>query len=365
MIGLDKKQFSYFIKDVLYYNSITFGGFIDENYQAQKIAGRIKIDFISTTDLIEALEYININNTIYIGGERGAFFYNDPFQHPKFNEFLELINKKAKKTFKIITTNSINNSNYDVIKNSNLNLIFDINTFNKENDNYYNIIDTLQNISENIFKINFLFNGDMNTLKKDIDILLNINNNYAKKHAFLKLPEFSRFHSNEDKELHFKALENWEEAIKYFNNIFTYPLFSIRDLNNFPEIEHKEVNIDYYSFNIKKARENFLKKINDILIETENRFINPINICFLLPESSYSFFKENFPESNAILVKNLSLGGSYTVSGLLNRNDIYNAVLKNRRYNLYVAPINMFDKKLRDLNHKHALDDYPFNFILG
>jgi hypothetical protein len=207
--------------------------------------------------------------------------------------------------------------------------------------------------------------GDLDVLKRDMDILYSINPNYIeKKESMLRMTDYSIFHNMETVRLHKEGKETWYDAVRFFDNTMTAPSYWLTSLTDFP-LDVKVVNKAFYNYNIHSARKDFKDKINYIINETKRLPDFDIeNTGFLLSESVYDYFKEEFKDLNGILVKNLTFGGSYRVSGLLTKNDIINAIFKEKKFSTYALSKMMFNKFLRDLHGNHAYHDYPMVKLL-
>ena len=334
--------------------------------KAQAAAGRKNwIKYITESDLLSVIDFINPDETIYFG--EGPFFLScEPFQHPNYVRLLEILNDFFPDTRKVCTTigKNIKSSDYDLLKKFNINFVISINTFDKKlrkevmksRDDYNGLVNFLKECPELISKTSFMHYGDVDILKKDIDILHDIDPSYIEKESLLKLTDSSIFHNQETFSLYQKGKETWHDAVRYFDKSFSLPEYWLASLTDFP-LDVKESFV-LWTFNIHQARRDFLDRINRV----EKLDIDLDDAAFLLPESSYDYFNQKFDYDN-ILVKNTTFGGSYKAAGLLSKNDIVKAVDRNKKKKYYITSKSIFGGFNEDLQGNH-LKDYPINLIL-
>jgi len=372
-IGLEKEDYHLFVKDALE-NSIVVGGACRQNCifcscKAQNAAGRKNwTNYISEADLDNIIDYINPNNIIYFG-EGPSFLSCEPFQHPEYVKLLEKLNTYFPNTKKMTTTVGkwIKPQDYELFRKTNMKFVVSINTLDKNlrtkvirsEDDYYGLIDFLHYCEDCIEKISFLYLGDIDVLKKDLEILFKINPKYEQKELMLRLPDYSKYHIKSMEMLHEKAKKTWYEAIHIFDEV-NYPSYWIRSLSDFPD-NVKDRPIPY---NIHQARREFNNDMQLSFEFLEKNLLNIEEAAFLFPESTFHYAQEKYKDINKIFVKNLHFGGSYTIASMLTLNDILNAILKEKKYKHYIAPLKIFNRYLRDLLNNHANFDYPIKLIL-
>ena len=377
-IGLDRDDYEYFVKDAMK-NCIVVGGMCKNacvfcSCKAQKAACRKNwTNYISEKDLLSIIDFINPLQTIYFG-EGPSFLSCEPFQHPQYLNLLRILRGFFPQS-KIMTTTIGKNilpHNYSIIKELNLEFVISINTFNKEKrleiakseDDLIGLKEFLKECSELITKTSFMHYGDINMLKKDIEILYDIDSSYIEKESLLRMTDYSIYHNKETIKLYEEGKKTWYEAVKVFDKVFISPSYWLTSLTDFP-LDVKVIDNVFLNYNIHKARESFKNQINKIIKQVEGYpHLEIEDTAFLLSESVYDYFKKEFKHLNGILVKNLTFKGSYRVSGLLTKHDIMNAILKEKKYNSYVLPKTMFNKFLRDLHNNHAHYDFPIQKII-
>jgi len=377
--GLSKEEYKLFVQDAKE-NCIVVGGNCSNNCifcsckVQEKMGRRNSISFISKEDLLGIIGIIDDKKIVYFG-EGKNFLSCEPFQHPNFIELIKLFNSYYSNTKKITTTvgKFINAEHYNTLKSLNINFVVSINTFDrnkraelmKSKDDFFGLINFLKECYDIVVKTSFIYTGDLDILKKDIEKLFKINKNYQNTVSLLRLPDYSSYHKKEAVELYKKAKETWYDAVRIFNKAFNHPGYWLRSLTDFPDdIENKNT-IDNHCYNIFEARKEFEMKIHNVTEISDSNLWNLKEVCFLLPESTYDYFKIKFPDLNGLLVKNNYFGGSYIVGGLMTKNDVLNAIFKEKKYSIYVAPKLAFGSNaLIDISGASALADYPINMML-
>jgi len=375
-VGLDKKDYKYFLKDALN-NRVVVGGRCKVGCRfcsclAQKATG-IKnwINFINKDDINNVMPFIKSTQPIYFG-EGDLFLSCEPFNHPNYIELLEYFSMFFPNTTKITTTigTNINPSDYVKIKNCRLSLVVSVNTLDKNKrqelmtskDKYYNLIDLLRNGKEFIHKLS-LFYFDLDTLKSDLEKLNKIDPQYiSDKKIMLRLIDYSKYHSIKIKELHLKSKKTWFKGIDYFDKTVQHPHYWLRSLTDFPESVR---DLELSHFNLYSARRKFVNLIHNALDFFEDNLIDSRKIGFLLAESVYDYFLEEFPElkKNAIRVKNYTFAGSYIVAPLLAKSDFVNAILKHKKFEGYLTSRLGF-RWGADILNNSVEKDYPFKLYL-
>jgi hypothetical protein len=377
--GLSKEEYILFRNDAEE-NSIVVGGHCKNNCifcscLAQQKAGRKNwTEYISKDDLLSVIDYINPNKVITFG-EGPSFLSCEPFQHPDYLDLLNTLNTYFPNTKKLTTTVGkwIKPEHYEILIKSNIEFIVSANSFIPEErkeimhseDDYFGMVNFLKECHSIVKKVSFLHAGNLDNLKRSLEIMYRIHPSYEDKIHMLRMVDHSKFHSKKNEELYMKSYENWHDAVRLFENNTKKAEYWIRSLTDFPE-DISDAIYQYPLYRIHSARKMFENTIKEAMKYLhEVLFIDPEQVGWLLPESTYEYFLKVFPEiKNPILVKNNLFGGSYVSAGLLTFNDVMNAVLKNKKLDHYIASIHMFNNKYRDLLGYHGQRDYPFNLIL-
>jgi len=375
-LGLEREDYELFVKDAMQ-NCIVVGGACKNgcvfcSCKAQTAACRKNwTNYISEADLRSVVDFIDPTQTIYFG-EGPSFLSCEPFQHPEYIKLLQVLNEYFPNTKKITTTigKNIDPKWYSALESCGIKFIVSVNTFDfatrkevmKSKDDITGLKRLLSEHSNLIEKISLMHYGDVDILNKDLDILYNINPDYLyKKEILLRMTDYSIYHNEQTKQLYEDGKKTWNEAVKLFDNRTTYPSYWLTSLSDFPEdVKKNEI---YY--NIHYARNMFKMKINAVVKDSERILIEKEDLGFLLSESVYDYFVQEYPDLNAIRVPNLTFKGSYKVSGLLTKHDIMNAVLKHDAYKLYACSVNIFNKFNRDLHGNHVLYDYPIKLVMA
>ena len=362
----DIHDYRLFIEDVLH-NCVVVGGKCKTNCifcscTAQEKSGRKNwIEPISGEDLADVVHLLDPNETIYFG-EGPNFLSCEPFAHPDYISLLMKIDEYFPDTPKITTTicRNISPSDYEKLLASNISFVAGINTLDtvqrarlmKSRDDYEGMLRFLSECEPIIRKVSLLYTGCLDTLRRDVERIYALNSNYQHKEIMLRLPEYSIFHAQPAKELHFEALETWFDAIRLFNAEVEKPIYWLRSLS-YPE----DIQISRSIYSEKNERTLFDEAMSQLLPRLQN------SDALLLSESVYPYFVENHGEysNNAIEVKNHSFGGSYCTSCLLARNDFTHAISEHahRNFNRYFINKEMFSKFNKDVMGFNLKWDYP------
>ncbi len=367
MVGLTKEQYPLFVKDALRGN-IVLGGGCNNNctfcFLKSKLGRPNYTNYISIDDLRSVIDFTGrVNNKNEISFGDGALLLScEPFKHPQYLELLREVNillpgiKKKSAT----VGKGINPDWYDELKKSNINYHVSVITFDedkrreiiKSKDDYSGMMNFLKECKEIITKISLIHTGDLDVLKRDIEILHSIDDHYKNVLLRFSLPDYSKFHPEDARILFNKAHSTWFEANKIINEL--HPIYTpvIRSLTDFPE-EIKQ--------SVENERIEFDARMISIIYQIQNYNISLDNVGFLFSESVYEYSAKH--DVNRIFVKNNSNGGSYIISSFITKEDVYNAI-KDLNFKLYVMSRNVFDDFGRDIIG-NKITDYKLNLILG
>lgn len=379
--GLDNDQYRLFYRDALY-GSIPVGGICKNacifcsTQVSKKTLGINSFTNYITKDEFESIlpivdwERRKISDPdagwVQLGNGIGILTC-EPFFHPDYIYFIKRLHSFWPQ-FNLFTGTVgkwIDPAWYDVFKNNNMNFYVSINSFDSEmrselmksKDDINGMINFLKECKSQIYKTSFVYHGDLDKFKKDIEYLLKIDNGYIEIPMRLWLPEYSDYSSTISKELYHKATKTWIEANEWLKNMIKCPQPAVTSLNEnlFPKEIFKEVTF---------LQDNFSNRINHSIKEMVKRGYEPDQVGFLLSESVFDYAKK-WPFIEKINIKNTTFGGSIKVASLLTYNDFYNAINNHhKKYDMYVASQETFRYFDNDLSGNHP-NKLGLNLILS
>lgn len=310
------------------------------------------------------------------------FDTNDAFDCPEIYNVIDKINEEGKsrdiipQMFISSTMGGFDSSKIELLKSTkNLTMELSLMTFNTNFKN--NIMrggwtekqtQTLKKVIESdIAKIIAVWSfGDIELLKKDLEILRILLSKCKKQTTLLfKYPFSTRFSNEDTKKLTQKSLSNWNEALKLFYEFmltvpkhkwsFTVTNISSTDIANIPS-----------SYHINKLRDEFKNRMNFTIniLETQNKIKKT---CFILSKSVYSYAKNQYPTLNIICPEYTYYGGSITSGQLLVFEDIYRAIIMNPNFDSYVINKDMVksDKDYLGITLRQLTESTKKEIILG
>jgi len=379
--GLTKEQYSIFQKEAMY-GSISVGGICKNKciFCSTKVSKKCLgvssfHNYISYEDLYSILPIVNwakqydelnkFKNEVQIGNGISTLTC-EPFQHPEYINFIKIVHNYNKDWYLHSGTVGkwVNPQWFDIFKENNMHFFVSINSldknmrslFMKSQDDYEGLLLFLKECKDIMYKLSFVYHGDLDIFKKDIDMLLEIDSDFQNIPIRFFLPEYSQYSDSSAKELYNKALNTWEEANIYLKSNIKYPQPAVTKIDD-------TFNINIFN-EISEYRKNLDERISHIINILNNKNIDINDVGFLFPESTYNY-SIKYININRILIKNIVTGGSYKVAGLLSKEDIINAINKNKKYKYYIISRDVFRYFGNDLLGKSPKEYGDYHFILA
>ena len=363
-LGIDNiEDYHRFIEDVLMGN-IVLGGkcknnckFCDLKVTKSAIGIKNYTNFISMNNVKDTICFLGLLNRTnqFSIGEGNHFLSCEPLMHPLYLDIVRFVRERLpKQRITTLTTGELVKPEwFEELKQLNIRFIVSVNTLNKEERQELmrtktpveNLIKFLDECESIIDIITFVYHGKLKSLERDLKFIHDLNSKYKSKTFKLMLPDYSDYHLLEAKELHYFAKKTWYEANYLMNELHPNFRAYIRNFDDYPELPPK----DHY----KKL---FFNSIRIALEYIKNHKLDPYDIGFLFPESTYSYAIREFEflKDNAILIKNITFGGSYMVSGLMTMKDIRHALSKvKKKFKYYIAPYDLGMPFKKDLAGKY------------
>jgi hypothetical protein len=348
---MDKKINKRFIDNIIFENEIDLK---EEKHQCPHCLFK-REEKITEEEFLCGLDYLKGDVDIKILDS--SCLNANPVSSKNFaNNLLMLNNRFFNKKFLITNCSFCNKEIASAIQNTD-NLLIDAKVFSLESNNFFdrvNVKEFLREFANKIFRVNLIYFGDLDLLKRDIENLYKLSNIFESRVISISLLDFNKNSENGIKYNYVISSNTFNEAIKWLNDNVKYPEYFIRSLSDSPNLI-KKFDSDIHPEN---RRLFFISKINDLIIQMRNMGRNFNEVGFLVSESEYYFAKEYFENLKFIKVKNVTIGGSYTTPDFLSFNDYINAVVNNKKFKSYVISKNTFRNKNFDINDFHMFYDY-------
>ena len=305
-----------------------------------------KIPRIDKDDLIRGFKYVNPKvNYVRLGAGVLVAPHTDPFLHPSIYEFIKMASDyfPDKKITTVTTGAYVQEKMVDYLNNI-PNFGIDLSLI------------TMQDIRERIIprsernrtmyllnkapinKCTLIFTGNIDDIKKDLELLYNLNINKRASQILIRRMEHTSISQNNLKKISNESINNYEKCIEWVKNNYPDVVYTVPILKDVFRGGNNEYFID---------ADERISKQKDLV----NSFGKNININIICSESTYDYFKKAYIEFNNVhvhLIKNKLYGGSVTVSGLLSHRDII------QQFNSYTndvmfVPSEMYNSEDKDI----------------
>lgn len=315
------------------------------------------IPMIDYEDLIEGFKYVN-PNVRYVRLGAGVLIapHTDPFLHPKIYDFIRIASEYfPTKTITTVTTGAyIREDKLDYL-NSIPNFGIDLSLITMQKQREYIIprserartLFLLEHAPLN--KCTLMFTGNLDDLKRDLDLLYSLGVNKKVRQILVRRIEHTKTSQTKLRELSSNCIEHYEECILWIKG-------------NYPEV----------IYTVPILKEVYRGGNNEYFIDADKRIANikciidsvpqGATINLICPLSGYEYFSQAFHSFSNVhtnLIKNNLYGGSVSVAGLLNHQDI-RAQFHPTKNNLMIMPNEMYNAYGMDLLGEHIskLSDY-------
>lgn len=315
------------------------------------------IPAITTEELYDGFKYIDKEyKYVRLGAGVMVATKTDPFLHPQIYDFIKdtslyfpnnIITTVTTASYidlnKIDFLNSINNYRIDlslITLQEQREILMRLSTRDK-------IMQILKNAPLN--KISLMFDGDLETLKRDLDLLIKLDVVEKSNEILVRRIEHTKYSPNKLKQISMKSIIKFAECAKMLKCEYPFVKFTVPVLDNV----YEEGTVSY----IKRAK----IILNKIIHAIENNCDK--NFLLLSPVSTYSFFEQSLSQYSNIKIqqiRSLTYGGSITVAGLMTNEDILLQVKNIEKINFIILPKVMYDKTYLDIagNAMHELEEY-------
>ena len=285
-----------------------------------------KIPMIDEEDILKGFKYINPNvNYVRLGAGVLVAPHTDPFLHPKIYDFIKL-------AFGIdLSLITMQEQRESIIPRS-----------ERERTMYL-----LKNAPLN--KCTLMFTGKLEETKKDLELLYELGVSKKVRQILVRRMEHTATSQPRLKELSQACIDHYEECITWVKANYPDVIFTVPILKDVFRGGNNEYFID--------ADERIAKQKEIISALPQGTAVN-----LICPLSGYDYFKEAFKGMDNVktnLIENHLYGGSVSVAGLLNHQDIREQFHPERN-DVMIMPNEMYNADGLDLlgEKKEELEKY-------
>lgn len=305
-----------------------------------------KIPRIDKDDLIRGFKYINPNvNYVRLGAGVLVAPHTDPFLHPSIYEFIKIAaDYFPNKKITTVTTgayvredmveylNSISNYGIDLSLITMQAIREDIIPRSERKRTMY----LLNNAPIN--KCTLIFTGNLDDIKKDLELLYNLHINERANQILIRRMEYTDISQDRLKKISNESICNYEKCIEWVKQNYPDVVYTVPILKDVFRGGNNEYFLD--------ADERISKQRKLIDSFGNDKFVN-----IICSESTYSYFEKAYRDLSNVkvnLIKNHLYGGSVTVSGLLNHRDIIQQFRPEANDFMFV-PSEMYNSEDKDI----------------
>jgi len=352
---LNKEQFKAFILEIATFGNIPISskncgiGCIYCKVHSDPILKRYpSLPEISLEDLYEGFKYVD-DKSKYLRLGAGVLVapHTDPYLHPLIYDFIKhTADFFPKKMITTVTTGSyIEESKIEFLKTiPNFGIDLSLITMQENREvivpratrNRLNYL--LKYAQPKLNKVTLMFSGNLDYLKRDLDLLHLLGIDEFGKHILVRRIEHTSFSQNNLNSISCDSINGYEECVKYLNLNYPNVVFTVPILKD----AFRGGNNEY--FEQAEERIAILKQ----RIENEQC----VNFEIICSESSFDYFTQRFKNYQNVavhLIINRLYGGSVTVSGLLNHSDIKTQLKPRWSNSILVLPYEMYNHEKCDI----------------
>lgn len=316
-----------------------------------------KIPMIDKEDLLEGFKYINPNvNYVRLGAGVLVAPHTDPFLHPDIYDFIKYTSDyfPTKKISTVTTGAYIREDKLDYL-NSIPNFGIDLSLITMQERREAIIprserartMELLKYAPLN--KCTLMFTGSIDDIKRDLELLYSLEVDKKVRQILVRRMEHTATSQPKLKELSSRCIEHYEECISWVKENYPDVIYTVPILKDVFRGGNNEYFIDADERIVE------IKKIVDDMPSDST-------INLICPLSGYNYFTEAFKEYENVrtnLINNNLYGGSVSVAGLLNHQDI-RAQFQPQKNDLMIMPNEMYNADGLDLlgEPMSALSEY-------
>ena len=273
---------------------------------------------IDEEDLIAGFKYVPAEvKNVRLGAGVLVAPHTDPYLHPRIYDFIKLASEHfPDRRICTVSTGSYIDESKILFLNSVKNFGIDLSLLTlqecREKLMAMPTRDKVMHILRDapLNKVTLMFTGVLDELKRDLELLHGLNVHNRARQILVRRIEHTKESNHRLVEISKRCIAGYEKAIQFLNANYPNVVFTVPVLTD----EYRGGSNEYFieaDARIRSIKEYIGKEIRAIDL-----------IC---AESGYRYFTDaflTFPEVRTHLVRNNLYGGSVTVSGLLNHQDI-------------------------------------------
>jgi hypothetical protein len=305
---------------------------------------------ITEKDLFQGFHYVN-KKSKYLRLGAGVLVApkTDPYLHPDIYKFIEITTKHfpEKKITTVTTGSYIDESKIDFLSNiPNFGIDLSLVTMQAERETIVpratreKIMYLLKHAPLN--KVTLMFTGDLETLKKDLDLVYSYDLQQKTKEILVRRIEYTKYSNIKLNSTAIKSIQNYEDCITFLKT-------------NYPEVIYT---VPYLKDVFRGGNNEYFQQAEERIDLIRKKCSKESNRQFhiLCSESVFEYFSrqfESYPNLKIHLIKNMLYGGSVTVAGLLNHNDILTQFTACSENDIIILPNEMYNSELEDILGNH------------
>lgn len=279
-----------------------------------------KIPMIDHEDLIEGFKFINPGiNYVRLGAGVLVAPHTDPFLHPDIYDFIKLTSEyfQTKKITTVTTGAYIREDKLDFLNSiPNFGIDLSLITMQEQRESIIPRSERERTMTllkyAPLNKCTLMFTGSIDDVKRDLDLLYSLGVDKKVRQILIRRMEHTETSQPRLKELSNRSIDNYEDCITWVKQNYPDVIYTVPILKDVFRGGNNEYFID--------ADERIIKQKQVIATLPEGAIIN-----LICPSSGYEYFSRAFseyPNVKANLIENHLYGGSISVAGLLNHQDI-------------------------------------------
>lgn len=316
-----------------------------------------RIPMIDEEDLLKGFEYVNPSvNYVRLGAGVLVAPHTDPFLHPKIYEFIKMASERfPNKKISTVTTGAyIKEDMLEYLASiPNYGIDLSLITMGKNRESIIPRSERERTMHllkyAPLNKCTLMFTGDLDDIKEDLELLYKLGVNKKVRQILVRRMEHTEASQQKLKELSTACINNYEECITWVKNNYPDVVFTVPVLKDVFRGGNDEYFIDADA-RISKQKE-YISSL------PKGTFVN-----LICPLSGYEYFTNAFkdmPNVKTNLIENHLYGGSVSVAGLLNHQDIKEQFHPERN-DVMIMPNEMYNVDGLDLlgEKKEELEKY-------
>lgn len=312
-----------------------------------------RIPQIDEEDLLNGFQYVDPKvNYVRLGAGVLVAPHTDPFLHPKIYDFIKITAEHfPTKTVTTVTTGAYVREDKVDFLNSISNYGIDLSLITMQEQREAIIPRSERERALYLLKhgplnkCTLIFTGNVDEVKKDLELLYSLGVDKKVRQILVRRMEHTAISQPRLKKMSQASIDNYEECIQWVKQNYPNVVFTVPILKD----EFRGGNNEY--FIDADQRINAQKEIIKSL--PEGTFVN-----LICPLSGFNYFTNalgNIPNVKTNLIENNLYGGSVSVAGLLNHEDI-RAQFHPERNDVMILPKEMYNSEGKDLQGEKMED---------